>query len=90
LKSCFENADHKRTPSFGIGDRFHAIKKNSKCLFIIFQKFTEILFLEDVPAPDSYRLKSPFDPDASMTIVPKIAWTFGASRLAYTKVYAPH
>lgn len=41
------------------------------------------------PSPDSYRLKSAFDLDAPSTVVRKIAYTFGASRTAYDKVFLP-
>lgn len=44
----------------------------------------------DSPSPDSYRLNSEFDPNASGSKMAKSkAFTFGASREAYDKVYVP-
>lgn len=43
-----------------------------------------------MPSPDTYRLKSEFDSDAPQkTTITKIAYSFGASRDVYEKVYSP-
>jgi hypothetical protein len=43
------------------------------------------------PSPDSYRLKSEFDPDAPPGVISKIAFSFGgATRKAYDKVFNPN
>jgi hypothetical protein len=48
-------------------------------------------YLGDKISPDTYRLKSEFDHDAPVnTTAKKIAFSFGASRIVYDKVYSPH
>lgn len=47
-------------------------------------------FLEDSVSPNTYRLKSEFDPDAPVATTKKIAFSFGASRKVYEKVYSPN
>lgn len=41
------------------------------------------------PSPDTYKVKSVFDNDATPVIAKRIAYSFGASRQAYDKVYLP-
>jgi hypothetical protein len=45
----------------------------------------------DVPSPDSYRLPSDFDQNlnAPSVVTNKLAYTFGASREVYKRVFSP-
>lgn len=62
-------------------------------IFSILHNFDLNIFLKndivDNPSPDSYRLNSSFDFNASSSVMKSKAFTFGMSRDAFNKVYIP-
>ena len=90
----------RRSPSFGIGERFKKVRYNCKLKSVIRKvklislqtQIKYLLVLEESPDPGSYKVSSCFNFEADRAIMPKTYYySFGMSptRDAYNKVYNP-